>query len=36
MFNYREDAEDIWNELEQYNIKRTVKELDYVLSEHLS
>ena len=34
MFDYREEAEDIWNELEQYKIKRTIKELDYVLSGH--
>ncbi len=31
MFDYRKEAEDIWNELEQYMIKRKVKELDYEL-----
>lgn len=31
MFDYRKEAEDVWNDLEQYNIKRKVKELDYEL-----
>lgn len=32
MFDYRKEAEDIWNELKKYKIKRKVKELDYELT----